>query len=343
MVMYKYLIFLLILLCTVGCNNKDEKLPPIVADSVQNKKTSPDEFYFVARALYTPGIFKYTFKTKKSKIVWSSKNERVIELSYSEELKNAFFITVKHYGRDGVFPFVKKVRLYILNTKTGNVSFVKLIGSGMEVYTRWENEDTFSIFLNSLDEKIATYINQQKQIFNVFGKLLSDETKIYDLTSDGYPVPSRVEKSNSSPDGSAKFIVEIDTVTRYKVITGKHKSEELISTVQKLRQFEWTAAGDLVFTTADVSPANKTLYTNKPESSKLLIYSPVKKEILKYWEGGGVKNFLIINNILIFDTGFETQSKINMINLETLKQFDVVKRNGGCGIKYIPEIPDYGK
>ncbi|MBZ0200920.1 MAG: hypothetical protein K8H86_13700 [Ignavibacteriaceae bacterium] len=327
----------------MGCNNKEDEKPVSITERAMNKKVLPNEFYFVARALYTPGIFKYTFETKKNKIVWSSKNERVIELSYSEDLKSAFFITAKHYGRTGAFPYIKKVRLYILNTKTDQVNFVKLIGSGMEVYTRWETDDTFSIFLNSLDDKVATYINQQKQIYNVFGKLLSDETKIYDLTSDGYPMPSRAEKSNLSPDGTNKFVVEIDSVNKYKVIIGESKNEDIISTTQKLRQFQWTADGNLVFTTADVSPSNKTLYTDKPESSKLLIYSPVKKEILKYWEGGGVKNFLIINNTLIFDTGFESKSKINMINLETLKQFNVVKKIGGCGIKYIPELPDYGK
>lgn len=325
----------------MGCNKKDDGQKIAENRTLISEKASAEFFYFVGRALYTPGIYKYSFNNKKNKKIWASKNERVIELSYSVNLKNAFFITAKSYGKLGLFPFVEKIKLYTLNTKTGEINFVKVIGSGMEVYTHWETDDSFSIILNSLDENIATYINQQKQIFNVFGKLLRDETKTYDLTADGYPVPAKPEKKKWSSDGKYSFLVRDDSINIYTISSGSG-NKEIISTTQKLRQFEWTDSSNLIFTTADLTPGNKTLYSRNPETSKLIIYSPKKNEILKFWEGGGVKNFLITNGKLIFDTGFENESRINLIELENFKQFDVIIIQGGCGIKYITEVPNYG-
>jgi len=342
MFMCRFFFFLLIvMLSLIGCRIKNDNQTIVEKKTIINEKAAPDAFYFVGKALYTPGIYKYSFYSKKRKIIWSSKNQRVIVLSYSDNLKNAFFITAKSYGKLGVFPFVEKIRLYTLETQTGKINFVKVIGSGMEVYTQWETDDTFSIILNSLDENIATYVNQQKQIFNVFGKLLRDETKTYDLTADGYPSLTKKEREGLSPNAKYFFTVKTDSINVYTISSGK-ENKEIISTSQVLRKFEWEERNKLIFTTADLTPANKTLYSKNPETSKIIIYSPETDEILKFWEGGGVKNFLIMNNKLIFDTGFENESKINLIDLETFKQFDVIKIQGGCGIKYIPEIPDYG-
>jgi hypothetical protein len=77
-------------------------------------------------------------------------------------------------------------------------------------------------------------------------------------------------------------------------------------------------------------------------SSKLIIYSLEHNEILKMWEGIGMKNYFVSGNLLIFDDGFGKDSFIIIYNLETRKTFAEIKIKDGCGLRNIPKIPDYG-
>ncbi len=50
------------------------------------------------------------------------------------------------------------------------------------------DNDRFTLVINSIDKTIASYVNKNIQVYNRFGKLLSDNTEVYDLTKDGYPI-----------------------------------------------------------------------------------------------------------------------------------------------------------
>ena len=44
----------------------------------------------------------------------------------------------------------------------------------------------------------------------------------------------------------------------------------------------------------------------------------------------------------MFDDGFKQKSKIFIYNLRSDRLTDSIKVSGGCGLKSIPAIPDYG-
>jgi len=111
---------------------------------------------------------------------------------------------------------------------------------------------------------------------------------------------------------------------------------------QKLNYVSWSEDENfLFFSTIDISPGNATLYDNSPSTAKLFIFSLVNRNLIKTFEGGGIKNFVLDGDILLFDDGFNDKSRIFIYNFQTDQMIDTIKISGGCGLKNIPSIPDY--
>ncbi len=317
-------------------NKMDLSADPLNAPSLQN-------FLFVGTIDNKAGLYKYNIKEKKYTKFWSNGSQNVVELSYSKDMKTAFFLTARHYGKRGVFPYITDVKLYLSSSDSSNVSLLKKIGSGMQVFTKWGMDNTYKVILNSFDKTIANYVHQHVQIFNMFGKELLDKTNTYNIVKDGYPKPPGIIINKVSPD--KKYFLSSagkDTISIFINNPGNGNNVFIVKGTQKLNQLRWVGEDkSVVFTTINITPNNNTLYKKKPETSKLFIYSIQSKKVIKQWNGGGVKNFFIYGKTLVFDNGFDNNSSIYIYNLNKNKMIDSVKIKGGCGLKNIPQIPDY--
>jgi hypothetical protein len=329
------IIILILSLSSVSCNDKEK-------DKKEIKYNSEDDissFLFAGMINENPGIYKYNFSASNYKEFWSAENEKVVELSYSENKKNIFFVTAKGFGKSGAFPFINDVKLYVINPESGNAGFVEELGSGLQVFTQWKDENNFRIIINSFDKTKFNFINHRSMLFNIYGKKLEDKTQIYDITKQGYPQLPEKEINLTSPD--KKYTVKEnkdDSAAVYLYVNG---AKEFITSISKeLKQVEWK--DDKVFISSiSIEPDNESLYSDNPETSKLFIYSLKQNKILKMWKGSGVKYFFIIKDKIIFDTGFGDHSKIIIYNYEKQKTVEEIKIDGGCGLKNIPQIPDY--
>ncbi len=188
--MLKIIIPLFFFVLLIGCRdtNKSIETPKDVSQSIQKKNDAP--FIFVGMVGEKPGLYKYNFKTKKSKVFWSSGVEEVMELSYSQDRKAAFFLTARDFGKRGVFPFISRAKLYHINLDSSKVNFVTNIGTGMQVFTEWVDSSNFKVAFNSIDIKVSDYVNQHTFIFNTFGKELLNEKKLYNLFKRRLPISS---------------------------------------------------------------------------------------------------------------------------------------------------------
>ncbi len=334
----------LILLLLSGCGEKIRKTAEPVKtgkNTVTIKKEKFSRFIFVGMADQKAGLYEYNVPGKKHKEFWSNYNEQVVELSYSPDMRSAFFLTAGHLGKKSVLPYITRVRLYLIDLDSLKVKFIKNFGDGVQVFTQWENNNNFKVIVNSIDTIVATYINQQTFIYNTFGKEQLNEVQTYDLTTTGYPKPYRNKTNYTSPDGRFKLINKnADSTKVYLADRRKNKTDFIITNDQQLNQFFWSDDGKyLIFSTIDISADNKTLNTKEPLTSGLYVYNIQQKKIVKEWEGDGIKNFFIKNDLLIFDNGFDENSSISIFNYMTLKIIDVIKVRGGCGLRNIPELP----
>ena len=340
---FLFLAFLLLAGCANQKGNKPAGTEKVKTISRQNAAVNYNDFYFVGVVKQDTGILKYDFKSNRVKDVWSKRNEKVVELSYSPNRNAVFFLTAGDFGKKGVFPFIDNLKLYFINIDSGKVKFVKKLGSGLQVFTAWESDNTFKVILNSFDNTVANYVNRQTFIFSEFGRVLINESKTFDITKEGYPRPPEIKSNMQSPSGKYSIVPfdSLNTSIYLKNISGM-KTYLITTGNQKLNQVEWTADGKyVIISTLNITPRNKTLYDKKPNTSCILVYSLNQKKILTGWSGGGIKNFFITNDLLIFDDNFGNNSVIKIFSLKTFKLTNTIRIPGGCGLRNIPAIPDY--
>jgi hypothetical protein len=312
------------------CNNKKEEQKT----NLNSTEPKLKDFLFVGMIKDKAGLYKYEFDKKSFKLWWSDEKEEVVELSYSEKNRNVFFITSKNFGMAGAFPFINNIKLYLINPETGRVNFIEEIGNGLQVFTQWADENNFKIIINSFDKKITNYINHRKILYNIFSKKLEDITEPYDITIQGYPQPPGKKINYFSP--KQKYSIESRGDDSIGVYLIEDEKEELIyKSDQQIKQIDWENEF-LFLSTVKIKPINEDLNTKDPEISKLIIYSLEQKDILKIWGGGGVKNFFVAGDLLIFDNGFGNDSHIAIYDLKYKKIYDEIRIKHGCGLKNIP-------
>lgn len=339
------LYLLIIFLFIAGCGEKPQKpieTIPVKKEKPVVKKEKFKSFLFVGIIIHKPGIYEYDVAKRIRKEFWSNYNEQVVELSYSPDMKSAFFLTAGYLGKKSFLPYITRVKLYLIDLGSFKVKFIKNFGNGVQVFTQWENNNNFKIVVNRSDKIVPTYINQQTYIYNVFGKELLNEVQTYDLTKNPYPRPPHNPQNYESPGGEYRIVNSSPDSTKLYLENTQEKSYSFItSSGQKLNKFDWSYDENyLIFSTIDITAGNKTLKSKEPATSNLYIYDIKQNKVVKEWKGNGIKNFFIKNDFLIFDNGFDEKSSITIINYRTLKVYNIIKLRSGCGLRNIPELPD---
>ena len=331
-----------------GCLSKNDEKVISKKDSVDNVNLTPtfeiSEVFFVGMAGQKSCLYKYDFVHKKLSEFWRNKEEEIVELSYSPNKRSAFMITTSQLGKKGVFPFINDVKLYSINLGTSQVKLIENIGSGLQVHTMWIRDSSFHVYFHALDFSAAKYVEQKIKLYNSAGQKLSETSKKFYLDKQGFPQFPPDEKQLVSPDAKYSLLSVDSALTQVNLveINMDEKTMVLTESNQKLGKVDWSHDGNfLIFSTMDVTPNNKTLYDPEPNTSKLFIYSLKKQKMQKAFEGGGIKNFMLNGNYLLFDDGFKEKSRLYIYNIQTNTISDSVIISGGCGLKNIPLIPNY--
>ncbi|MGE5409832.1 MAG: hypothetical protein ACM3MI_02650, partial [Clostridiales bacterium] len=210
------------------------------------------------------------------------------------------------------------------------------LGNGLQLYSNWISPDLFRVIFNAFDKKKNTFVVQSKLSYNSNGKLLSNEKVVYDIEKEKYPVPSLL--NTEFPSDNNKLNITFSTADDHNVLSlidSLRNKKVIYSTHQNLNTAEWWGKGKyFIFSTYDYSRTNLQKGHN-PETSKLFIYSIEDKKLLCQWQGEGYKNFNLRGDLLIFDDGFDNNSKIMVFNLKDNKMIDTIAMKGGCGIRNI--------
>jgi hypothetical protein len=335
MIFYRVAIIVFSILFLQSCSDKKEERKT----NLNSTKPKLKDFLFIGMIKDKAGLYKYELDKKAFKLWWSDKREEVVELSYSEKMQNVFFITSKYFGKAGAFPFINNIKLYLMNPETGRANFIEEIGNGLQVFTQWADENNFRIIINSFDKTVANYVNHRKILYNIYGKKLEDITETFDITKQGYPQPPEKKIDYFYPEKNYSIENRVNDSTA--VYLKEDETDRLIiKSDQQIKQIEWENEF-LFLSTIKIKPNNESLNTEIPQISKLIVYSLEQSQILKMWVGGGVKNFFVAGDFLVFDDGFGKDSHIIIYDLKNKKIYDEIRIKRGCGLKNIPQIPDY--
>ncbi len=334
--MNKLIIFFIILFifrCTD--KNSDSGNAGLEEEIAKAKLTEFKELYFVGMHSGLPSIYRYDAKSGKTKVFWSSVDERVLELLVSEDRQTAYFITKRRQRLKSSKPAIERGELYRIDLNADKVDQITQLEDGIQMIPFWTDNDRFTLVINSIDKTIASYINKNTQVYNKFGKLLSDNNEIFDLIKDGYPVTKLPPLKFTSPNGMFNIIEKDDSIYIKQSNTNNTIKTTIIN--KEIKEIGWAENNKQVI----------LLLTNKGEvqsrsknkiTSALVIFDLQKKKIAKTFDAEGYKRFVLIGDFLIFDNGFGRDSFIEIFNLSSLTESRKIKISGGCGLINIPGI-----
>jgi hypothetical protein len=331
------ILILLIIFFFAGCSKQSEtsnqdNLNKEVSDA---KLSEFKELYFVGIYAGLPSIYKYDYAKNTTKVFWSHKDERVLDLLISQDRKNAYFITRRRQRLKSSQPAIERGQLYRIDLVLGKTELITQLEEGIQIIPFWTDNDRFTLVINSIDKTIASYINKNTQVYNKFGKLLSDNNEIFDITKDGYPVTKLPSLNFTSPNGMFNVLGKKDSVWIKQ--SGAKDKIRISITNKKIMQIGWAEnKKQAVFLLMD--KADEDTKSKNKISSTLIIFDLQKKKIVKSFNGPGYKRFVLIGDFLIFDSGFGKDSFIALFSLSLLKNIHEIKITGGCGLKNIPGI-----
>lgn len=286
-------------------------------------------FFFIGKSGSETGLYKYNFNDNEYELFWSAANETVVQLSYSDNLEYAFFITARRIGTKRGVSFIKRIKLYSLDLGNSSVELIRKIGNAVQLLANWL-DNNFKIQLTRFDMKIASHINKINQIYSPFGKLLKEETETFDFIKDSYPQFEIKRTPLISPSGNFGITQSADSV--FLSIAGAVGKVFIDSTASKINKVKWISDESYVFFTANPISENKI----KKTSSTIYVYDVVNQKTVKKWDSEDKMNFIIANELLIFDISFNNQSAINVYNYKKNEDVSSIQIRDGCGLIHLP-------
>lgn len=329
---FMMLIFSLILFSSCGDDNQNDVDEDNLNKEIENAKLSEfSGFYFVGNYAGRSSIYRYDHETDKYKVFWHSDDERVIDLLISPDYKSGYFITKRKQRLKSSQPAIEKGRLYRIDFEVKKVESITQLEDGIQIIPFWMDNDRFTLVINSIDKTIASYINKNIQVYNRFGKLLSDNTEVYDLTKDGYPITKLPAINFTSPNELFTVIDKNDSILIRQQKSKKEISTELSGKILKLAWAENNKQLIMLIKSKDQENPS----TSNDYKTLLAIFDLQKKKAVKMFDTVGSNGFVLIGDFLIFDNGFGKDSHIEIFKLESLSNHKTIKISGGCGLRNI--------
>lgn len=296
---------------------------------VLDGQTVLDEFVnvpFIANYLGKSSLFNYNIITKEKELQLSLSEKKIVSINLTKNNDKIFIGAVTDFGMNGNVSFVNDVELLLYNRNSEDISTLKKFGSGILFYTYWDYPDSFRTNFLSFDKKNPRLLEQQIYSWdeNGNGKLVKQRS--IDLLKDGFPkIPKRrlAEFSDSknfqlrikNENGTASFYLK-DFIDKSEIFIG--------FTNNNIYDARW--GDDEKYLFIITKPEQKQ---NKEE---LFIIDLDKKIIAKKFYGSGFNNLLVRGKLLFFDVLFNGINRIQVFDLEKLKDYDAIEFYGGCSL-----------
>lgn len=328
-------IFLFVLLSAVffqGCTS-DEKT------GERPEGNYPDKFLFIGSSDgRRQAVYEYDLKNRSTRVFWHKRGEQVIDFSYSGGLSSAFFITAEKIGREGIFPYIRRARLYMIDTDENTVTKLTSLGDLIQLKAVWNPEtEAYEVTFNMHDRSRSTVIVQKNYGFDADGASVAAGTHKYDITRQPFPQLLQ-QKKNVFFGPEEQRLAVVENGPKYDFyLKVRDREKFLASTLQPLNEVLWSSDGrHLIFSTRALSGSS----LRNGAASSLFVYSLEKQKMQKTFGGGGYKNFSLQGDLLYFDDGFRTRSLIRAFDLRRDSVTHIIKLKGGCGVNNYPFLPD---
>ncbi|MCF8315004.1 MAG: hypothetical protein K9I71_02720 [Ignavibacteriales bacterium] len=282
-----------------------------------------------------PALYSFNLKTKKTDLVWSKWGRKIIGFHYTPDYSSAYFLSTLGMGIRGSLPYVLDARIYFIRKETGEAKLLENLGKGLQLYSFWESSKLFKVNFTFLDTFKTSTLISRLFTYNAKGKNIEMKEQVYELLKDGFPSIPKPLLDISSPAGSFSIkIANAEGITDVFLQDQiRNNRAYLTSTDHIVYSCGWTDDEKyLFFNTNNFGQAAKA----EEMQSNLFVVNTGTKMIEKVFQGTGYKNFVIYDNLLIFDDNFDEKSAITFYEYRKDNIYHILKIRGGCGVKNIP-------
>ena len=235
---------------------------------------------FVSRYLDRPSVFNFNLITKQTRLSGVILGKSSCSQSFADH-NSVFITTANRYGIHSGLRYIYDARIFLMKREEEQNNEIAVIGKGVQLYTLWENRDTFKVNITSIDTVDSRKIVQKIFPFDLKGKSLAEIRKrSFDLIRDGFPAPPKRFPTEISPNNRFRFREVSSQGESYIYLRDfNEKSEQLtVSTKRKIRDGRWSDDGNYLYIITEpdkiVSQKQKL---NQPES--FFIIDAVEKSL----------------------------------------------------------------
>ena len=306
----------------------------------RERKQVLDEFanvVFVAKYLDRPSVFNFNLITKQTEVEWSGYGKKVVSLNPSDDHNSVFITTANRYKSKKGLGYIYDVRVLLLNREEALSRELARAGDGVQLYTYWENKDTFKVNLTSVDSVQSRKIIQRIFPVDLKGNPGRIRERSFDLILDGFPTPPKRIPSEISPNNRFRFRDVYSQGESYIYLRDfNDRSEQLtVSTKLKIKDGRWSADGNYLYIITD--SANVSSQTQKGEpAGELFVIDAVGKKLVRSFKGFRYNNLLVHGNLLFFDERSEQSARIKVYDSKHDTIIYTISMFGGCGINNLP-------
>ncbi|MDH7603348.1 MAG: hypothetical protein QHH13_00440 [Melioribacter sp.] len=282
-------------------------------------------FLFVANYSGRPSLYNFNLITKQTKPVWSRWGRKVLALNHSQDRSKVFITTALSYKKEGVFPVIKDVRLYLYDAQENKIDEIYSFGDCIQLYTYWETEDTFKVNLTFSDSIKSEIIIQNIFSFDAHGQLTQIQKRDFQILKDGFPKPPVLKPAVISPRGRFQIRNIKENGKSYIYLRDVTKNSEILIYEYEgiLKNIIWTNDERFCFLIIKLNEVNR---------SELLIIDANEMRIRKNYYGPENMNLLVHGNFLFFDEQNYGIRQIAVYNLNKDSVYHRIQFYDGCGI-----------
>ncbi|MGK9476480.1 hypothetical protein [Melioribacter sp. OK-6-Me] len=274
-------------------------------------------------------LYKYDLVKKKSTPYWSRWGRKVLSLSYSEDWNYAFILTALSWGSKGEFPYVRDARLYHYKNQSDDLNELFYFGRGMQIYSYWENKDTFKVNFTKPDTLNAQILIQTIYSFDKTGNSVKLSERRFNLTKDGFPTPSSLRTVSISPKVRFHLRCVYEDSTSFIYLKSIDENKEILIKEYKGKLFRnvWTPDDRYLFLIFKPAENNK--------KSELIVIDNYAMRIQQTFHGPSFMNLLVRGNLLFFDEENNGISGVGIYDYVNDEIYDRITIPGGCGLKFM--------
>ncbi len=280
---------------------------------------------FVANYSGRPSLYNFNIITKQTKPVWSRWGRKVLTISHFQNRNKIFVTTASSYRKQGAFPVIKDIRLYLFDNQENKIDEIYSLGDGIQLYTYWETEDTFKVNLTISDSIKPEIIIQNIFSFDTDGQLTQIQKRNFQMLRDGFPKPPLLKPAVISPRGRFQIRNIKENGKSYIYLRDVTKNSEIL-----LHEYEGNLKN--IIWTNDERFCFLIIKLNEISRSELLIVDANEMHIRKNYYGPENMNLLLHGNFLFFEEQNNGIRQIAVYNINEDSIYHRIQFYDGCGI-----------